>query len=96
MRQIEKLTDKQLLSRVSGAYKKLLDHDDGKLVIRDIVSFAELTPVRFDVSVSPNELLVMEGRRQMAMHILKHLDLDPRQIIEATNDAAIQFNAIED
>lgn len=90
-RLIEKLTFKQAISRLSGAYKRLLvDDQDARLVLRDIVGFSSLMTYHEQVEINKDQMLVLEGRRQMAMHILRHIDLDPRELIEARNDLQIQ------
>lgn len=86
-RSLESFTNEQLNARVRGAYRKIFDIEDHKLIIRDVVAFANLA--YHPESVTIEELPFLEGRRQMAMHFLRHLDIDPREIIEYQNDAQI-------
>lgn len=90
MRLIEKLNWKMLASRLNGCYRRLLKDDDHKLVIRDIVGFAKLGQYEPDVSYTPEQLIEIRGRQQMALHILRHLDIDAVTQIEHQNDAQTQ------
>lgn len=94
MRIIEKLTWRMLASRLNGAYKRMLGDDDSKLIIRDIVGFAKLGSYEPDVSYTPEQLIELRGRQQMALHILRHLDVDAVSQIEHQNDAQAQGNYI--
>jgi len=96
MRLIEKLNWKMLASRLNGAYKRMLKDDDHKLIIRDIVGFAKLGHYEPDVSYTPEQLLELRGRQQMALHILRHLDVDVVAQIEHQNDAQTQGNYISE
>lgn len=90
MRLIEKLNWKMLASRLNGCYRRLLKDDDHKLVIRDIVGFAKLGQYEPDTSYTPEQLIEIRGRQQMALHILRHLDIDAVTQIEYQNDAQTQ------
>lgn len=90
MRFIEKLNYKRLASRLNGAYKKMFAVDDNKLVIRDIAGFAKLCSYEPDLQLPSEELHRLRGRQEMAMHILRHIDMDITEIIEHQNDAQIQ------
>lgn len=90
MRLIEKLNYKRLAARLNGAYKKMFAVDDNKLVIRDIVGFARLGIYDPDSTLPSEELHRLRGRQEMAMHILRHLDMDIIQMIEHQNDAQLQ------
>lgn len=92
MRLIEKLDWKRLASRLNGAYKRMLNDDDHKLIIRDIVGFAQLGVYNPNVTYTNEQLHELRGRQQMALHILRHLDVDAVQQIEHQNDAQTQGN----
>lgn len=97
MRILERFNGRQLLSRINGAYRRFFnDEQDAKLILRDIVSFSGLCEYRDSPTVSRDDLLVMEGRKQMAMHMLRHIDIEPREFVEAHNDAIAQFATDED
>lgn len=90
MRMIEKLNWKMLASRINGAYRRLLKDDDHKLIVRDIVGFAKLGLYDAHVEYTPEQLIELRGRQQMALHILRHLDIDAVTQIEHQNDAQAQ------
>ena len=96
MRMIEKLNWKMLASRLNGAYRRLLKDDDHKLIIRDIVGFAKLGQYEPEASYTPEQLLELRGRQQMALHILRHLDIDATTQIEYQNDAQAQGNYLNE
>lgn len=87
MRLIEKLNWKMYASRINGAYRRMLKDDDHKLIIRDIVGFAKLGAYEPDAAYTPEQLTELRGRQQMALHILRHLDVDAVTQIEFQNDA---------
>lgn len=93
---IEKLNWKMLASRLNGTYKRMLKDDDHKLIIRDIVGFAKLGAYEPETSYTPEQLLELRGRQQMALHILRHLDIDATAQIEHQNDAQAQGNYINE
>ena len=80
--------------RLNGAYKRMLKDDDHKLIIRDIVGFAKLGQYEPDTSYTPEQLLELRGRQQMALHILRHIDIDAEAQIKAQNDAQAQAQGI--
>ena len=90
MRLIEKLTWKALATRLNSAYRRILKDDGKDLIIRDIVGFSKLGLYEPSVSYTPEQLIELRGRQQMALHILRHLDIDAAQQIEHQNDAHIQ------
>ena len=87
MRMIEKLNWKMFASRLNGAYRRMLRDDDHKLIIRDIVGFAGLGKYEPGVTYTSEQLAEIHGRQQMALHILRHLDVDAVTQIEHQNDA---------
>lgn len=87
MRLIEKLSWKLLAARLNGAYRKTLGHDDSKLIIRDIVGFSKLGLYEPSIEYTPEQLIELRGRQQMALHILRHLDISVTEQIEHQNDA---------
>ena len=92
-RQVKKMTEKQLMASLCASYKELLADND---IVKDIVSFSGVMEYRCTTELNKDELLIMEGRKQMALHILRHLDLEPRELIEQHNDAAIINDTLED
>ena len=82
---LEKLGIMRHSARLNGAYKRLLKDDDGQMIIRDIIGFSGL--MEFNTG---EDLKIVEGRRQMAMHILQHLDLSPEDIAAGRNAALIE------
>lgn len=96
MRWIEKLNLNQYKSKLNGAYKRLLNDDDKNLVIRDIVGFAKLGLYDPLVSYTPEQLIELRGRQQMALHILRHLDIDATEQIQHQNDAYTQASYLNE
>ncbi len=92
-RQVQKMTERQLMASLCESYKLLLADND---IVKDIVSFSGVMEYRSTTELNKDELLIMEGRKQMALHILRHLDLEPRELIEQHNDAAIINEVLED
>lgn len=91
------MSPEQLQSRLINAYKDLLENGkDSALVMRDIVDYSGIMQPRDATNYEPNELLIMEGRRQMAIHMIKHIDCDPRQLLEIANDAAVTNNTMSE
>jgi hypothetical protein len=92
MRQIEGMTYPQFFTRLSGAYKKMLGGkaQDSKLILRDIVGFAELGLYNPTAKCTGDELLELRGRQQMALHILQHLDIDAVSMMSLQNEAHTQ------
>lgn len=95
MRLIEKLNARMFLSRLNGAYKRMLKDDDHKLIIRDITGFAKLGLYEPYAEYTPAALAELRGRQQMALHILRHLDIDPVSQIEHQNDAQAQGSYLQ-
>lgn len=87
MRMIERLSMQMFGARLNGAYKRMLKDDDHKLIVRDIVAFSKLGLYEPNIEYTPEQLLELRGRQQMALHILRHLDLDVSEQIERQNDA---------
>lgn len=87
MRLIEKLSWKLLAARLNGAYRKMLGNDDSKLIIRDIVGFSKLGLYEPGIAYTPEQLIELRGRQQMALHILRHMDISVIEQIEHQNDA---------
>jgi hypothetical protein len=96
MRFIEKLSWKRLATRLNGAYRKMLKDDDHKLIIRDIVGFSKLGLYEPSVEYTKEQLLELRGRQQMALHILRHLDINAVEQIEYQNDAQQQGNYLNE
>ncbi|AUR93049.1 hypothetical protein NVP1182O_07 [Vibrio phage 1.182.O._10N.286.46.E1] len=96
MRMIERLNWKMLASRLNGAYKRMLNDGDHKLIVRDIVGFAKLGMYEPAIEYTPEQLIELRGRQQMALHILRHLDIDATAQIEYQNDAQAQGNYINE
>ena len=96
MRLIEKLSFKMMFSRLNGAYKRMLKDDDHKLIIRDIVGFSGLGKYDPADVYTPEQLCELRGRQQMALHILRHLDIDAVAQIEHQNDAQATGNYINE
>lgn len=96
MRLIEKLNWKMYASRLNGAYKRMLKDDDNKLIIRDLVGFAKLGLYEPGVEYTPEQLIELRGRQQMALHILRHLDCDAVEHIEYQNDAQTQASYLNE
>lgn len=90
-RQIEAMDFKMWFTRISASYKRLLDKNsgDGKLILRDIVGFSKLGLYE-DVKYTPEQLLELRGRQQMALHMLRHLDIDAVKLMELQNEAYTQ------
>ena len=65
---------------------------DGKLILRDIVGFAKLGLYEPNTTYTPEQLLELRGRQQMALHILQHLDIDAVSMMELQNEAYTQSN----
>ena len=91
---IERMSRSMFTSRLIGAYKRAFDQDDKKLLIRDIVGFSGLMSYDPEIKCDEKEMWMREGRRQMAMHILRHLDMNPIEIIQHQNDAQATGQAI--
>jgi hypothetical protein len=100
---IQKLTTKQLLAKLNNAYRVLLGgeleqdsldkdqlKDFGELIRRDLVGFAGYGEHNEVMTVDHDTMLIMEGRRQVVYHMLKHLDITPREIVETLNDNITQ------
>ena len=96
MRFIEKLSWKRLATRLNGAYRKMLKDDDHKLIVRDIVGFSKLGLYEPGVEYTKEQLLELRGRQQMALHILRHLDINAVEQIEYQNDAQQQGNYLNE
>ena len=96
MRWIEKLDWRQHASRLSGTYKRMLKDDDHKLIVRDIVGFSKLGQYEPLTEYTPEQLLELRGRQQMALHILRWLDIDVEAQIRANNDAQAQAGGYEE
>lgn len=96
MRMIERLNWKMLSARLNGAYKRMLKDDDHKLIIRDIVGFAKLGLYEPGIEYTPEQLIELRGRQQMALHMLRHLDIDVTAQIEYQNDAQQQGNYLNE
>ena len=98
MRMIEALDFRRWFTSLSSAYKRLLDKDsgDGKLVLRDIVGFAQLGLYDPNSQHTPESLHELRGRQQMALHMLRHLDIDAVRLMELQNEAHTQANNLED
>ena len=92
MRQIEAMDFKMWFTRISGSYKRLLNKDDGdgKLILRDIVGFSKLGLYEPNTSYTSDQLLELRGRQQMALHMLRHLDIDAVRLMELQNEAQSQ------
>tara|TARA_R110001632_G_scaffold74944_3_gene171025 strand:- start:1157 stop:1453 length:297 start_codon:yes stop_codon:yes gene_type:complete len=95
MRLIEKLGWKSYAQRLNGVYRRILKDDDHNLIIRDIVGFAKLGEYDPTSEYTPEKLMEMRGRQQMALHILRHLDADVEAQIRANNDAQAQASAMD-
>lgn len=95
---IESMDFRMWFTRLSSSYKRLLDKDsnDGKLVLRDIVGFAKLGLYEPNTSYTPEQMLELRGRQQMALHIMRHLDIDAARLIELQNEAYTQANNINE
>lgn len=96
MRLIEKLNWKMYASRINGAYRRMLKDDDHKLIIRDIVGFAKLGAYEPESTYTSERLMELRGRQQMALHILRHLDVDAVTQIELQNDAQTASNYLNE
>lgn len=96
MRYIEKLNWKMFASRLNGAYRRMLKDDDHKLIIRDMVGFSKLGVYEPLEPYTPEQLIELRGRQQMALHILRHLDIDVVEMIEYQNDAQAQGKQINE
>jgi len=95
---IERLDFNMWFTRINGAYKRLLDKEsaDGKLVLRDIVGFSKLGLYEPNTSYTPEQLIELRGRQQMALHLMRHLDIDAVKMIELQNEAYTQGNDISE
>ena len=98
MRQIEAMDFRMWFTRISASYKRLLDKNtgDGKLILRDIVGFSKLGLYEPNTSYTPEHLLELRGRQQMALHMLQHLDIDAVKMMELQNEAFTQSNNINE
>lgn len=94
MRILEALSLNRYKSKLNGAYKRFLKDDDYKIVLRDIVGFSQLGLYNPEIDYTDAMLHELRGRQQMALHILRHLDVDAVQQIELQNDALMQATAI--
>lgn len=91
-RQIESMDFRMWFTRISSAYKRLLGADsvDSRLILRDIVGFAKLGLYQPNTVATPEQLIELRGRQQMALHMLRHLDIDAVQLMELQNEAHTQ------
>ena len=98
MRMIEALDFRRWFTTISSAYKKLLDKEtpEGKLVLRDIVGFSKLGMYEPNTTYTAEQLIEMRGRQQMALHIMRHLDIDAVRLMELQNEAHTQANNINE
>lgn len=93
----------QLFSKLNNGYRALLGGDIeqdsldkeqlaefGRLIQMDIVGFAKFGEHPDTLTIDRDAMLILEGRRQLALHMLKHLDMSARQIIETLNDSILQ------
>jgi hypothetical protein len=89
MRQIESMSFPVWFSRISASYKRLFDKGtgDGKLILRDVVGFSKLGLYDPETSYTADQLLELRGRQQMALHMLRHLDIDALELIALQNEA---------
>lgn len=96
MRQIESMTFKMWFTRISASYKRLLNKDDGdgKLILRDIVGFSKLGLYEPEVTYTPEQLIEIRGRQQMALHMIRHLDIDAPALMELQNEAYTQGSSL--
>lgn len=90
MRFVEKLLPHRLAAKLNGAYRRFLKDDDHKLVIRDIVGFSKLGLYEPGIEYTSEQLIEIRGRQQMALHILRHLDIDAVSQMEHQHDAQYQ------
>jgi hypothetical protein len=106
-RVIQKLTTNQLLAKLNNAYRVLLGgeieqgsitaeqlKDFGELIRRDLVGFAAFGEHNSVMTMDHDTMLIMEGRRQVVYHMLKQLDITPREIIETLNDNITQNSTL--
>lgn len=109
IKRIFRMSRKQALAKLNNAYRVLLGgeieqetisaeqlKEFGYLIQMDVVGFSKFGEYPAMTSVNHDEMLIIEGRRQMAAHILKHLDITPREIIENLNDSITQNKEIYD
>ena len=98
MRMIEALDFRMWFTRLNGSYKRLLDKDtgDGLLILRDIVGFSKLGLYEPNVDYTKEQLLELRGRQQMALHILRHLDIDAVRMMELQNDSYTQASNLNE
>lgn len=94
MKFLESMTWKRYASRLNGAYRRFLKDDDHKMVIRDIVGFAKLGLYEPETTYTAEQHAELRGRQQMALHILRHLDLDAVELIERQNEIQQQASYI--
>lgn len=98
MRMIEALDFRMWFTRLNGSYKRLLDKDtgDGLLILRDIVGFSKLGLYEPNVNYTKEQLLELRGRQQMALHIIRHLDIDAVRMMELQNDSYTQASNLNE
>lgn len=98
MRQIEAMSFKMWFTRISASYKRMLNKDDGdgKLILRDIVGFSKLGLYEPSIEYTPEQLLELRGRQQMALHMLQHLDIDAVAMMQLQNEAYTQSNNLNE
>lgn len=95
---IEALDFRMWFTRLNGSYKRLLDKDtgDGLLILRDIVGFSKLGLYEPNVNYTKEQLLELRGRQQMALHIIRHLDIDAVRMMELQNDSYTQASNLNE
>lgn len=106
-RTIPKYTETQIKSRLNTAYRILLGgeidgesvsasmlKEFGELVQRDLANISEFGSHPLHDDIEERRSLIMEGRRQVVSYMLSHLDFEPINVIELTNDALIQAQEI--
>ena len=72
-----------ILDRITthGAYVRLFESEDGKIVLRHILKTGFVTRSTF-VAGDPHQTALNEGSRRLALSILKFAKKDHRELIE--------------
>ena len=92
MRFWPKTSAKQQALDLNAAYKRILNEPD---ILSDLISYSGIFR-EDDANQSTEQMLIWEGRRQVAMRMIRHLDLDVQQMLMHHNDAEAINQAINE
>ena len=60
--------------KMEESYKAVFNHGEGKKVLHDLLTYCHILEPA--ITSNPNDILVKEGRRDVALKILKMISVD--------------------